>query len=128
MSEWTIKCEVCGGTGEIDVLLNYSEFHFEGDEPIYQKEPCEECPQLDYDKRDKFFSDIDQKKLKNNFVTASAIMRGKQHYESISNGYIKSTDLSNQEYVELRVFLAATKRCLKNTFGSIGDSINTPNP
>ena len=37
------KCQYCNGTGEIEVLQNYADFHYEGCEPVYGKEPCEEC-------------------------------------------------------------------------------------
>lgn len=30
------KCDVCNGTGSAD-------FHYNGDEPIIETEPCEDC-------------------------------------------------------------------------------------
>lgn len=35
-------CPYCT-LGQIDVLINYADFHFNGDEPIYETESCEEC-------------------------------------------------------------------------------------
>jgi len=37
-----IACPYCT-LGQIDVLINYADFHFRGDEPIYETESCEEC-------------------------------------------------------------------------------------
>ena len=36
-------CEYCQGKGYVEVLQNY-EANYDGwEEPIYEKEPCEEC-------------------------------------------------------------------------------------
>ena len=36
-------CDVCKGTGEVIQLLNYAGYHYDGDYPETQVEPCEYC-------------------------------------------------------------------------------------
>jgi len=36
-------CKVCNGTGKYQELMNYFEFHYIGDEPIFIDLPCEYC-------------------------------------------------------------------------------------
>lgn len=38
-----MKCLYCGGSGTISVIKNNAEFYFNGDEPIIEDEPCDEC-------------------------------------------------------------------------------------
>lgn len=38
-----MKCETCGGKGYNIVLVNYADFHFNGDYPITEEIPCEDC-------------------------------------------------------------------------------------
>lgn len=47
------KCDTCEGTGEIEIIINYFEFHFEGDEPITEIEFCEDCGGTGYIKDNK---------------------------------------------------------------------------
>jgi hypothetical protein len=36
-------CDVCNGSGVIEFMINSSDFHYNGDEPIIETEPCEYC-------------------------------------------------------------------------------------
>jgi len=36
-------CHNCNGLGYFEVLINYSDYHFAGDEPIIDYCPCEHC-------------------------------------------------------------------------------------
>lgn len=37
------ECEYCNGKGYNIILLNYSGFHYDAEEPVVDHEPCEEC-------------------------------------------------------------------------------------
>lgn len=39
----TIKCDACEGSGKFLLLINYYDAHFNGEEPIYEEQPCEIC-------------------------------------------------------------------------------------
>ena len=36
-------CPECGGRGDYDVVLNYADYHYGGEEPITEKTQCEHC-------------------------------------------------------------------------------------
>lgn len=38
-----MKCDVCNGTGVVEVLLNSSDFHYEMAYPEYEEQECEYC-------------------------------------------------------------------------------------
>ena len=37
------ECETCNGKGYVYVLMNYADYHYNGEEPIYDWVPCEDC-------------------------------------------------------------------------------------
>ncbi len=36
-------CKYCNGTGKIHILVNYTEYHYNAEEPIIGEESCEYC-------------------------------------------------------------------------------------
>lgn len=42
----TDKCSVCHGSGLIMRCINYSDYIYNADEPIYEEEICENCEGL----------------------------------------------------------------------------------
>ena len=37
------ECIICHGKGKIKILSNSSDYHYNGDDPIVEDQPCEEC-------------------------------------------------------------------------------------